>query len=96
MTACMDLEGIRLSEISQRDRQILYDFSNMWNLKENKINEQTKLKQIHRYRQNKLMVTRWERGLGGTGEKEEGIKKYQLPVIKIITGNDVQCRKYSH
>ena len=29
----MDLEGILLSEISQRERQILYDIAYMWNLK---------------------------------------------------------------
>ena len=29
----MDLEGIMLSEISQRERQILYDITYMWNLK---------------------------------------------------------------
>ena len=34
----MDLKGIMLSEISQR--QILYDFTYMWNPK-NKTNEQT-------------------------------------------------------
>ena len=35
---------------SVRERKIPYDFTFMWNLK-NKINEQTKLKQIHRYRE---------------------------------------------
>ena len=29
----IDLEGIRLSETSQRERQILYNITNMWNLK---------------------------------------------------------------
>ena len=42
-TTWMDLEGIMLSEIkkSDREKQIPYDFTYMWNLK-NKINEQTK------------------------------------------------------
>ena len=31
------------------------------------------------------MVTRWE-GVGGLDEKGEGIKKYKLPVIEIVTG----------
>ena len=31
--AWMDLEGIMLSEISDRERQILYDITYMWNLK---------------------------------------------------------------
>ena len=34
---------------SDRERQIPYDFTYMWNLK-NKISEQTKQKQTHRYR----------------------------------------------
>ena len=29
----MDLEGITLSETSDRERQILYDITYMWNLK---------------------------------------------------------------
>ena len=39
-TTWMDLEGIMLSEMSDRERQILYDTTYMWNLK-NKTNEQT-------------------------------------------------------
>ena len=46
----MDLEGIMLMNKSVRERQIPYDFTYMWNL-ENKINEQTKLKETHRYRE---------------------------------------------
>ena len=38
MTTWVDLEGIMLSKISQR--QLLYDYTYMWNL--NKANEQTK------------------------------------------------------
>ena len=38
VTTWMDLEGIMLSEISQRET--LHDFTYMWNLK-NKTNEQT-------------------------------------------------------
>ena len=30
---CMDLEGIMLSEISQKERKIPYDFTYIWNLK---------------------------------------------------------------
>ena len=36
-TTWMDLEGIMLSDISQREKQILYDITYMWNLK-NKTN----------------------------------------------------------
>ena len=32
-TTWMDLKGIMLSEINQRERQILYDVTYMWNLK---------------------------------------------------------------
>ena len=47
----MELEIIILSEVkSDRERQILYDFTYMWNLK-NKTNEKIKQKQIHRYRE---------------------------------------------
>ena len=39
-TTWMDLEGIMLSDMSHRERQILYNFTSMWNLK-NETNEQT-------------------------------------------------------
>ena len=39
-TTWMDPECIMLSEISDRERQMVYDFAYMWNLK-SKINEQT-------------------------------------------------------
>lgn len=35
----MELEGIMLSKISQIQRQVLYDFIHMWNLRK-KTNEQ--------------------------------------------------------
>ena len=59
-TTWVDPEGIRLSEISQtdRERQILYVITSMWNLK-NKPVSTTKQKQTHR--ENKLVVTRGER-----------------------------------
>lgn len=31
--ARMNLEGVMLSEVSDSDRQIMYDFTYMWNLK---------------------------------------------------------------
>ena len=49
----MELEDIMLSEISQRERQILHDFTYIWNLK-NKKNKQNK---THRYR---VVVSREE------------------------------------
>ena len=34
----MELECIMLSEISQSERQIPYDFTNMWNLRKKQMN----------------------------------------------------------
>ena len=35
----MNLEGIMLSEVSDNDRQMIYDFTYMWNLKKKKKNK---------------------------------------------------------
>ena len=43
----MDLEGSMLSEMSDREREILYDLTYMWNLKANQTNK-TKWKETHR------------------------------------------------
>ena len=48
-TTQMDLEMIKLSEVSQT-RQISYDITAMWNLKIIEINLLTKQKQTHRHR----------------------------------------------
>ena len=45
----MDLQGIMLHEISQTERQILYDFTYMWYLKYKRNNKHNKIKQIYRY-----------------------------------------------
>ena len=45
----MDLEGIMLREMSDRERQIPYDLTYKWNLK--------KKKRVHEYR-NRLVVSR--------------------------------------
>ena len=44
----MDLEGIRLSEINQGKKQIPYDFTYMWNLKNKIKNKQNKNKPINK------------------------------------------------
>ena len=75
-----------------RERQIPYDFTHMWNLK-NKMNEQTKQKQTHRHRE-QTEGCRWE-GDWGLVEKGEGIKKYTLVVMKQPWGCKVQHREYS-
>ena len=60
---CMDLEIITLSEV--RQRRISYDFTYMWNLKndtnELTYNTETRLEDF----KNKLMVTKRESGGGG-------------------------------
>ena len=51
-TTWMDLEGIMLSDISQIESQIPYDFTYLWNLKkQNKWTNITKQEQSHRYRE---------------------------------------------
>ena len=47
----------------------------------NKINEQVEQKQIHRYREH-FDGCQMGRGLGGLGEKGEGIEKYKLAVTE--------------
>ena len=71
-------EGIMLIEIGQTERQIPYDSTYMWNLK-NKINEQNK--QTHKYREQTGGSQKGGRGEGW--EKQVmAIKRYKLPVIK--------------
>ena len=59
----MDLESIMLSRI--KERQISYDYTHMWNLR-NKTNEQKKKKKERQTKkqtiENKLMVTKGEDG----------------------------------
>ena len=65
----MDPEDIMLSEISHtRERQILYYFIYMWNLK-NKTNEQTLQSRV-KDTENKQVVTRRDVG----GERKEIVK----------------------
>ena len=48
----MDLEAITLSEMSDREKQILYDsIYNMESKKYNRLVNKTKEKQTHRYRE---------------------------------------------
>ena len=61
---------------SDRERQIPYDFTYTWNLKKNKINDQAKLKQTHRYKEQ--TDSYWGGGgVEGLDGKGEGIKKYK-------------------
>ena len=59
-----------LREIGQMERQLPYDFTHIWNLKD-KTNEQTKGKQTHRYKLVEQVVARGEDG-GGIDKIGEG------------------------
>ena len=83
VTTWMDLQGIMLSEVSQK-MTVLCDFTYMWNLKktkkqQNKTDEQTKQKQLIDTGK-KLLVTREESE--AVDEIGEGDSKVQTPVIK--------------
>ena len=79
----MDLEGIRLSKINEREKQIPYDFTYMWNLRNKWTNKKKKQKTKKKNRlintETKLMVAR---GGGRMGETGGGIKKYGLVLTK--------------
>ena len=51
----MELQCIMLSDKSVRERQISYDFTHMWNLR-NKTNEQREKKERHRETRNRLLI----------------------------------------
>ena len=59
---------------SDKERQILYELTYIWNLK--KKNHQT-----HRYREQTDGCQRWGGGRGG--EMGEGGQRYKLPVISL-------------
>ena len=66
----MDLEGIMLNEMSE-ERQILYDFTYMWNQKAKQTNK-IKQRQTHRYR-GQIRVTGEEGAWGAVGKMDEGV-----------------------
>ena len=75
----MDLDNIRLSK-SDRERQILYDITFLWNLKNNtwiyvqKRNRSTDI-------ENKFTVTMGERE-GKRNKLKYGANRYKLPYVK--------------
>ena len=66
----MNVKVIMPSEISQRERQILYDLSYMWNIKQNKA------KKTHHRKRNKTCGC--QRQSVGEGKLEEGGQKVQI------------------
>ena len=68
----MSLKGIMPSEISQAERQILYDLTYMWNLK----NNNKKLTDI----ENRLVVVR--DGIGVWAKLVKVVKRYKLPISR--------------
>ena len=51
VATCMGLEGIMLSEISQTQRQILYDITDMWCLKNLQTSEYNKKEADSQFRE---------------------------------------------
>ena len=71
----MDLEAITLSEMSDREKQILYDsIYNMESKKYIKLVNKTENKQTHRYRE-QTSGHQWGKGRGNIGVRD---KRYQL------------------
>ena len=67
---CMDVEGIMLSEITHRERQILYNITHIWNLKKHKKTKYNKT-ETDTDIENKLVVTSVEKE-GGRGNMGVG------------------------
>ena len=65
---------------SDRERQIPYDLTYMWNLKTKQAGKQTN-ETKHTHTENRWVVARFEDG-EKMGEISEGMKTYKPPVIK--------------
>ena len=74
ITTWIDLEGIKLNEI--RERQIAYNFTYMWNQNKQANKQQ---KNTHKYRDQTGDCQRW---VEGWTKQVKEIKRYKLPVIK--------------
>ena len=79
----MDSEDVMLNEIPDRGRQVSDGITYMWNLK----TKTNKKPEAHRYReQTGHFPTRgWERS-GEWIKWVKVVKRYKLPVIKIVLG----------
>ena len=74
----MDLEHVMLNEVSDRERQISYGFTYVWNLK-NKLNEQNKMET------DSQRTNRWlpeESGVQGGPKQLRAMKRHRPPVTK--------------
>ena len=75
LSICSNMEGPRgyytQWNMSNREGQIPYDFSYMWNLKI-KIKKQAKQKQTHKYREHFEGYQMW--GTWGMGKKRDGLR----------------------
>ena len=69
-----------------RERQIPYDCTYMWDLKNKWKNKQAKSRVRPINTENKLMVARRE-GNEGMGKMSEGEWNYRLPVMRLSRGN---------
>ena len=65
---------------SERERQIVYDLTYMWNLKS---------KQTNKLMDPRKQIGGYQRKSGELNEMGEGVKKYKLPSIKQISHGDV-------
>ena len=98
----MHLEIIIQSKVkSERDRQMSYDITYMWNVKYKTNELSTKQKKIQRYREQTCSLPR-ERGGGEGMDQEFGISRCILytgwinKVILYSTGNHIQYPVINH
>ena len=88
LTICDNMDGPRGHYAkwnkSDRERHIPYDFTYIWHLN-NKINKQKEQKQTRGYREQTDSGQMGGR-LGKWTEKLKGIRKYKLPIIKMVIG----------
>ena len=86
-TACMDLEGIMRSEVSQGETHTVCWHLNVESKKENKLVNITKNK--HMDKENSLLVTGGKREMSRAGWRQ-GIKRYNIYQICMYKVNKLQ------
>ena len=79
-----------LGGISQIEKQMLYDFAYMWNLKTKKEKKQRKnQKQTHRYRDKNDGCQAGDVGRVEWKKQVKGIRRYKLSAVRYISHGDV-------